>query len=65
MCLRFVYKNILSVNYVDLSDISIKSFIAIFSLLSRYDAFLFVITIIAIDIVKGYRYGPRAKEIYV
>ena len=38
-----------------LCDISIISFIAIFSLLSRYDVFLFVITIIATDIVKGYR----------
>ena len=35
--------------------ISIISFIAIFSLLSRYDVFLFVITIIATEIVKGYR----------
>ena len=38
---------------LDLYDISIISFITIFSLLSRYDVFLFVITIIATDIVKG------------
>ena len=38
-----------------LCDILIISFIVIFSLLLRYDVFLFLITIIATEITKGHR----------
>ena len=38
---------------IGLCDITITSFVKIFPLLSRYDVFLFVITITATDIAKG------------
>ena len=43
-----------TISFIGLCDISIISFIAIFSLLSQYDVSLFVIMIIATEIVKGY-----------